>query len=133
MAVIYQTRRIRPCVQIPDLRFKFPAATCNNCPLKLSCTKSVRGRSVSVGPHEHLLSAARQLQTTPEFKPFYNGNRPTVERVISRLVRRGGRKARYRGTIKVQAQLELKAAGREPGPDVPARANLHPDGWMVEI
>lgn len=115
------------------LRFKFPAATCNTCPLKLSCTRSTRGRSVSVGPYEHLLAAARQLQTTPEFKPFYNGNRPTVERVISRLVRRGGRKARYRGTVKVQAQLELKAAAENLARMFRLGLTATPDGWTVNI
>jgi IS5 family transposase/transposase len=114
-----------------SLRFHFPAATCNACPLKLSCTSSSRGRSVSVGPHEHLLAAARQLQATPEFKPFYNGNRPTVERVISRLVRRGGRKARYRGSTRVQAQLELKAAAENLARMLRLGLTATPDGWEV--
>ena len=114
-----------------SLRFRFPAATCNACPLKLSCTSSSRGRSVSVGPHEHLLAAARQLQATPEFKPFYNGNRPTVERVISRLVRRGGRKARYRGSTRVQAQLELKAAAENLARMLRLGLTATPDGWEV--
>jgi IS5 family transposase/transposase len=116
-----------------SLRFKFPAATCNACPLKASCTHSSRGRSVTVGPYEHLLAAARKLQTTPEFKPFYNGNRPTVERVIYRLVRRGGRKARYRGTVKVQAQLELRAAAENLTRMFRLGLTATPEGWTVKI
>lgn len=116
-----------------SIRFKFPAIVCNACPLKLNCTKSERGRSVSVGPHEHLLAAARQLQATDGFKPFYNANRPTVERVISRLVRRGGRKARYRGTVKVQAQLELKAAAENLARMFGLGLAATPEGWTVTI
>lgn len=112
-------------------RFRFPSEICNTCPLKSSCTRSVRGRTVSVGPYEHLLAEARQLQQTPEFKPIYNGYRPTVERVISRVVRRGGRKARYRGSIKVQAQLELKAAAENLSRMLTLGLTASPDGWQV--
>jgi IS5 family transposase len=91
-------------------RFQFPAVVCAACPLRAACTSSERGRSVSVGPHESLLSAARAWQRTDEFKLAYRSTRPTVERVISRLVRRGGRKARYRRRSRVHEQLLMKAA-----------------------
>ncbi|MDP9296617.1 MAG: transposase, partial [Actinomycetota bacterium] len=94
-----------------EVQFRFPAEICAACPLRSGCTSSRNGRRVTVGPHEPLLAAARARQRTLEFKRVYNGKRPTVERVISRLVRRGGRKARYRGREKVAAQVTLKAAG----------------------
>lgn len=91
-------------------RFRFPAAVCGQCPLRSSCTSSPRGRTVSVGPHEPLLARARALQQTDEFKTQYRAQRPRVERAIYRLMRRGGRKARYRGVQRVGEQLDLKAA-----------------------
>jgi transposase len=91
-------------------RFRFPAAVCSRCPLRSSCTSSPRGRTLSVGPHEHLLSQARAAQRTVEFKEQYRAQRPRVERVIHRLVRRGGRKGRYRGVQRIGEQLDLKAA-----------------------
>lgn len=89
---------------------QFPAAACNACALKDRCTSSSNGRSITIRPHEGLLADARAFQRTPEFKAIYNSKRPTVERVIYRIVRNGGRKARYRGRVKVLEQLRAKAA-----------------------
>lgn len=91
------------------LRFQFPLDACAACSLRSQCTTSPHGRSLNVGPHERLLAEARLFQRTAEFKSTYNGKRPTVERVIYRLVRNGGRKARYRGREKVGEQMRLKA------------------------
>jgi len=113
-------------------RFRFPAATCAACPLRTACTISDRGRTVSVGPHEGLLSAARAWQQTAAFKVPYRTQRPTVERVISRLVRRGGRKARYRRRLRVQEQLHMKAAAENFA--TMARKGLtwtSPTGWAA--
>lgn len=96
-----------------SVEFRFPAETCASCPLRARCTTSTDariGRRVRVGPHEKLLAEARDHQQTDEFKTIYNGNRPTVERVIYRIVRKGGRKARYRGQTKVTEQIRTKAA-----------------------
>jgi transposase len=90
-------------------RFQFPAEVCNRCPLRWECTASLKGRSVAVGPHEELLFAARAEQRTEAFQRAYKGKRPTVERVISRVVR-NGRKARYRGKARVEEQVVAKAA-----------------------
>jgi IS5 family transposase len=89
---------------------RFPAEMCNACALKDRCTPSSNGRSITIGPHESLLTEARAFQQTDEFKTIYNDKRPTVERVIYRVVRNGGRKARYRGRVKVCEQLRTKAA-----------------------
>lgn len=96
-----------------SVEFRFPAETCASCQLRPQCTASTDariGRRVNVGPHEELLAEARSQQTTDEFKAIYNGKRPTVERVIYRVVRNGGRKARYRGRAKVREQIRTKAA-----------------------
>lgn len=93
-----------------EMEFRFPAEICAGCPLRTGCTSSPWGRRVVVGPHERLLAEARARQRTAEFKAAYNARRPTVERVISRVVRNGGRKARYRGRRKVLEQVTLKAA-----------------------
>jgi transposase len=92
------------------VRFRFPGRICASCPLRPQCTSSRHGRTLNLGPHETLLAEARAVQQTTEFKATYNGMRPTVERVISRLVWRAGRKARYRGRLRVQEQLELRAS-----------------------
>lgn len=89
--------------------FRFPKKACASCELRPRCTVE-KARRVAFGPHDQLLVQARALSKTREFLAIYNAKRPTVERVISRLVRRGGRKARYRGRGKVEAQLTLKAA-----------------------
>lgn len=114
------------------VRFQFPASICASCPLRPRCTSSRRGRSLNLGPYEKLLAEARVFQRTDEFKAVYNGLRPTVERVISRIVGRRGRKAKYRGTQKVQEQLELRA-GVENFRRM-TRRGLHwsgPDGWAT--
>jgi hypothetical protein len=82
---------------------------CNRCPLRWECTGSLKGRSLQVGPHHDLLVQARADQRTEGFKGIYRSKRPTVERVISRIVRKG-RTARYRGTARVEEQVTLKAA-----------------------
>lgn len=89
---------------------RFPAKACNSCALKDRCTSSPHGRSITIGPHEALLTEARSFQRTDEFKAIYNSKRPTVERVIYRIVRNGGRKARYRGRVKISEQMRMKAA-----------------------
>ena len=113
-------------------RFRFPAALCASCPLRSNCTSSPRGRTVSVGPHEHLLAEARALQRTPEFQQQYRSQRPRVERVIYRLMRRGGRKARYRGVQRVGEQMDLKAAAENFATMTGmGLVWTGPDGWGV--
>lgn len=93
-----------------EVGFSFSARACRACPLRARCTTSNRGRKLTVSPHHEVLAEARARQRTAQFREIYNSKRPTVERIISRLVRRGGRKARYRGTNRVLEQLTLKAA-----------------------
>ena len=70
---------------------------CRGCPIRERCTTSATGRSVRVNDHHDLLAAARAHALTPEFQQPYRQHRPMVERSIAWLIRRGGRKVRYRG------------------------------------
>ncbi len=70
---------------------------CDGCPLRQRCTRAVNGKVLSVHIHHDLLAAARAHATTVEFLEPYKQHRPMVERSIAWLIRRGGRKVRYRG------------------------------------
>lgn len=84
---------------------------CATCPLRDACTKSRRGRTVHTTRHEAVLTRARARQTAPGWVEDYRGTRPKVERKLGHLIRRkhGGRRARVRGTAKVDADFNLLA------------------------
>ncbi|MDQ3147368.1 MAG: transposase [Actinomycetota bacterium] len=88
------------------------AGACAACPLRAGCTNSPSGRTISVGPHEAALARARAAQTDPAWKADYRATRPKVERKLGHLMARkhGGRRARVRGTRKVDADFNLLAA-----------------------
>jgi len=88
------------------------AAACRTCPLAAQCTTAKDGRTITIGPHEARLAAARTRQQDPAWKADYRATRPKVERKISHLMRRrhGGRRARVRGLAKVAADFALLAA-----------------------
>jgi IS5 family transposase len=73
------------------------ARRCDGCPLRQRCTRSRRGKILSIHEHHALLAAARAHALTPDFTVPYRQHRPMVERSIAWLVRRNGRKVRYRG------------------------------------
>lgn len=85
---------------------------CATCPLAGQCTKATGGRTINIGPHEAVLARARQRQTDPAWAADYRATRPRVERKLGHLMRRkhGGRRARVRGTAKVDADFNLLAA-----------------------
>jgi len=85
---------------------------CAGCPLSAQCTTAAAGRTVSVGRHEQRLADARTEQQQPEWQADYRATRPKVERKLGHLMRRkhGGRRARVRGTDKVDADFNLLAA-----------------------
>jgi hypothetical protein len=60
-----------------------------------------------------LRQARRDWAATPELREKYRKFRPNVERVISQIASRGGRrlKLRYRGTEKNNAWLTRRTAG----------------------
>ena len=85
---------------------------CATCLLAAQCTTAKTGRTISVGPYEEHLAAARAEQADPAWRADYRATRPKVERKIGHLMRRhhGGRRARVRGQPKVAADFALLAA-----------------------
>jgi hypothetical protein len=85
---------------------------CADCPLRAQCTTSANGRTVDINAHEDVLARARQRQNDPDWQTDYQATRPKVERKLGHLMRRkhGGRRARVRGRIKVDADFRLLAA-----------------------
>jgi hypothetical protein len=89
-------------------------ALCRGCPLREQCTKSTTGRKIVLHDRDDLLRQARRDWTDkPELRERYRKFRPNVERVISQIASRGGRrlKLRYRGTVKNNAWLTRRTAG----------------------
>jgi hypothetical protein len=88
-------------------------ALCRDCPLRAQCTKSETGRKIVLHDRDDLLRQARRdWAEQPTLRENYRTFRPNVERVISQLVSRGGRrlKLRYRGTTKNNAWLTRRTA-----------------------
>jgi Transposase DDE domain/Transposase domain (DUF772) len=88
-------------------------ALCRDCPLRQRCTTSKTGRKIVLHEHDNLLRQARRdWKNDPELRDRYRRHRPNVERVISQIASRGGRrlKLRYRGTPKNNAWLKRRTA-----------------------
>jgi hypothetical protein len=85
---------------------------CATCPLAERCTTAKTGRTISVGPYEAQITAARAEQADPAWQADYRATRPKVERKLGHLMRRrhGGRRARMRGRLKVAADFALLGA-----------------------
>jgi hypothetical protein len=87
-------------------------SSCQDCPLRSACTASAAGRTIHIDAHEPVRAKARQRQADPAWQHDYKATRPTVERKLSHLMRRkhGGRRARMRGTVKIDADFRLLAS-----------------------
>ena len=109
------------------------AAHCADCPLRADCTKSRRGRTVSVHPQEAILQRARAEQTHPEWKTRYRADRPIVERKIAHLMRRawGGRRARTRGRIRVGTDIDTRAGAINLARLAVLGLDRNHDGWTI--
>jgi IS5 family transposase len=85
---------------------------CTTCALRPQCTTATGGRSIGISAHEEALARARLRQSDPAWRDDYRATRPKVERKLAHLMRRrhGGRRARVRGTIRVDADFTLLAA-----------------------
>jgi IS5 family transposase len=85
---------------------------CTSCALRPQCTTATGGRTVGISAHEEALARARLAQRDPAWRDDYRATRPKVERKLAHLMRRrhGGRRARVRGTIRVDADFKLLAA-----------------------
>jgi hypothetical protein len=88
-------------------------ALCRACPLRQRCTTSKTGRKIVLGDHDALLRQARRdWAEDPGLQARYRRHRPNVERVISQLASRGGRrlKLRYLGVATNNAWLKRRTA-----------------------
>lgn len=88
-------------------------ALCRDCPLRAQCTTSKTGRKIVLHQRDDLLRQARRdWASKRELREKYRKFRPNVERVISQIASRGGRRLhlRYRGTTKNNAWLTRRTA-----------------------
>jgi DDE family transposase len=88
-------------------------ALCRTCPLRPRCTTCTTGRKLVLRPRDDLLRQARRdWATNPELRARSRRHRPNVERAISQLASRGGRrlKLRYLGTAANHAWLKRRTA-----------------------
>ena len=87
-------------------------SACQACPLFERCTTSSTGRTIGLGPYEEQIARGRERQTDPAWQADYTATRPKIERKIGHMMRRrhGGRRARVRGRVKVNADFNLLAA-----------------------
>ena len=88
-------------------------AACRGCPLRARCTASKTGRALILHAHDALLRAARHdWAARPALREDYKKYRPNMERVISQVASRGGRrlKLRYLGTTRNNAWLKNRTA-----------------------
>jgi hypothetical protein len=86
---------------------------CRTCPLRERCTTAKDGRTLHLHQHDALLRGARaDWAAQPALRENYRKHRPNVERVISQIASRGGRrlKLRYRGAAKNNAWLKHRTA-----------------------
>ena len=86
---------------------------CRGCPLRPRCTNSRNGRVLRLHPRDAILRAARRdWAARPGLREDYRKYRPNVERVISQVASRGGRrlKLRYLGTARNNAWLKNRTA-----------------------
>lgn len=109
----------------PHIRFRWPLEACSTCPLRESCVRKSNkkvqgpgtapqphrpgrprkaGRVLDLHPHEQELRAAREAWEDPDIRREYR-ERTQCERLISQVIRHGGRRARAWG----QAAANLQA------------------------
>ena len=79
---------------VPGDVVHFPKDLCAQCPLKMQCTTSAKGRSVSIHPDEALLIELRARQQTPQGCAQLR-ERVAVEHTLAHVGRWQGRRARY--------------------------------------
>lgn len=88
--------------------FRF-GAVCRACVQRAACTKSSRGRVVSVHPHERMLQDARARQRSADGRAVLL-KRIVVEHRLARLAQLGIGRARYFGHVRTRVQVLLACA-----------------------
>lgn len=98
-------RQVIRCPNGVEMKFEaggvvhFPVKNCASRPLRTQCTRSARGRSVSINTEEQLLSDLRARQQTREGRAKLR-ERVGVEHGLSHVGHWQGDRARYCGTRK---------------------------------
>ena len=106
---------------------------CRDCPLRTRCTKSKTGRKIVLHEHDDLLRQARRdWNNNPHLRESYRQHRPNIERVVSQVASRGGRrlKLRYRGTEPNNAWLKRRTAALNLR-NLINRGLDHTTGWIL--
>jgi hypothetical protein len=109
-------------------------AACRGCPLRARCTASKTGRALVLHPRDALLRAARHdWAARPALREDYKKYRPNVERVISQVASRGGRrlKLRYRGTARNNAWLKNRTAALNLRTLITRGLDHHNGAWAL--
>jgi hypothetical protein len=106
---------------------------CRDCPLRPQCTKAEDGRTIKVGRYEQRLAQARARQRDRQWVADYRATRPKVERKLAHLMRHrhGGRRARMRGTAKIDADFNLLAAAHNLVRLARLGLRFAATGWVV--
>ena len=109
------------------------ANACATCPLRDECTQAAAGRTIRVGVHEAVLARHRQRQQNPAWRDDYRATRPKVERKLGHLMRHrhGGRRARMRGSTKIEADFNLLAAAANLARLAVLGVRSTPTGWAT--
>ena len=108
-------------------------ALCRDCPLRERCTTSKTGRKIVLHDRDDLLRQARRdWKTNPDLRERYRRHRPNIERVVSQVASRGGRriKLRYRGTTANNAWLKRRTAALNLR-NLISRGLDHAAGWVL--
>lgn len=88
----------------PAILVRFAGSVCQACPSFGVCTKSRKGRSLTLHPYRAVLLARRAEAETRAFREQLQ-LRAGIEGTLSELVRAHGlRQARYRGLVKLRLQ-----------------------------
>ena len=109
-------------------------AACRACPLRARCTTAKDGRTLRLHPHDAILRAARAAWAAqPALREDYRKYRPNVERVISQVASRGGRrlKLRYLGTAKNNAWLKNRTAALNLRNLINRGLDRHDGAWVL--
>jgi len=103
---------------------------CRGCPLRERCTRSKRGRTITLHEHHDLLQTARRQADDEGFQSNYRRHRPMVERSIAWLVAGGHRKVPYRGVVRNQMWLSVRIAAINLRRLIKLGLN-HSGGWVL--
>lgn len=109
------------------------ASYCTGCPLRAECTTARAGRVVTIHPHEAVLQQAKAEQRGSDWQARYRAARPVVERKIAHFTRRlwGGRKARCRGTDRVNTDVQTRAGVLNLARLAALGLTRAPQGWQL--